>query len=369
MYVVDTSILSITLTGLDLAAPKWYNGLRRSNMRISYNTLPGNLSIMNGFGHAGFDIVRSLQALGHEVPYQDPTAPVELNFCQPQWMDFSSLDQYHIGYTPWESTVLPENWVEDFNECDEVWTPSRWTAGIYENHGVKKPVRVFPHGINPEYSPRLRDPGIINFFHQGEPAPRKGGQLVLDCFRAAFGDRSDVHLTIKSHGWNSTRAFNDQPGRELGTKGESIKGAPDKVYNNVSVITRDYPEEDMPGLYHDMDVMVYPSWGEGFGLIPHQAIATGMPTIVTNAWVTYEELILDELKLHSQLTKSPWQNIHPGKMFKPDADQLIEILRWIPLNYTDLAARAYQKAKLCHKRYNWLKLTETAFEEVVKKFG
>jgi len=337
-------------------------------MIISYNTLPGNLSTMNGFGYAGFNIVRALQELGHTVPYQDPTAPVEFNFCQPQWMNFSSENQYHIGYTPWESTVLPENWVEDFALCDEVWTPSRWVAGIYKKHGVQD-VQVFPHGISPEWRPKLRNPGVIQFFHHGEPAPRKGGQLVLDAFRAAFGNRNDVHLTIKSHGFNTTRAFKDEPGRELGAKGKSIEGAPDKVYDNVTVITRDYEETALIELYHTMDVLVYPSWGEGFGLIPWQAISTGMPTICTSAWLHFDELILDELKLYSKLTKSPWQNIHPGKMYKPDADQLIELMKYVVNNIDDLSQRAYDNAKLIHTNHTWQQVTERAFEKVVRKFG
>jgi glycosyltransferase involved in cell wall biosynthesis len=274
-------------------------------------------------------------------------------------MNFSSHDQYHIGYTPWESTELPENWAVDLNQCNEVWAPAHWVANVYKVEGITRPIKVYPHGIDPKWKPRLRRPGVINFFHQGEPSPRKGGQMVVDAFVKAFQHRNDVHLTIKAHGMNTTRIY----------KGEHIVGAPDVVHKNITVIRRALEEDELIKLYHEMDVMVYPSWGEGFGLIPFQGIATGMPTICTAAWATFKDELLPDLRLSSRLVKSPWQRLHPGKQYKPDEEHLVELLQYASLNIEPLAERACEMGKVVHERYNWLKLTEEAFEPIVKKFG
>ncbi len=57
-------------------------------------------------------------------------------------------------------------------------------------------------------------------------------------------------------------------------------------------------------MYHQHDVMIYPTYGEGFGFIPFQALATGMPVISTHEWADYKKY-LGPLKLNSTLIDSP----------------------------------------------------------------
>src|SRR6476469_11222229 len=115
-------------------------------MKISFVTALGNLTLTNGYGIAGFNMIKALQRLGHEVPFADDTAPVEIAFCQPDYSEWSNPDAYHIQYTPWESDELPDGWVDAFNDnCDEVWTPSPLIAKWYREAGVEKPIYVYEH--------------------------------------------------------------------------------------------------------------------------------------------------------------------------------------------------------------------------------
>lgn len=331
-------------------------------MEISFSTIPDNLTTANGYGYAGFNMVLSLQKLGHRVPYQSPSAPVEIFFSQPEFFDFTSQDQYKIGYTPWESTALPSGWLEGFEECDEVWTPSPLIAQWYKDAGVTKDVHVYEHGIDPVWKPKKRqDTGKIRFLHHGEPAPRKGGQLALDAFRAAFGNRDDVELTFKAHNYSLIRAF-DRSG--------SILGVPEDIYNNVHVYRQEFDlETQLIPLYHRNDVMVYPSYGEGFGLIPLQAMGTGMVTICTGAWAPYERLLEPELKLNSTLGASPWEEMHPGNVFHPDFDHLVDLYRYTYDNFDSLKQRAYKRSFQVHQEYDWTRLTESAFGHIFDRFG
>lgn len=325
-------------------------------MKISYSTLAGNLRLDNGYGLAGYNIVTSLQALGHKVPYKDRSARVQLDFCQPVWYDFAP-GQYKIGMTPWESTDLPLGWLEEFNQLDELWTPSDLIASWYVKAGVEVPVKVYEHGVGHNWTAQRRHRrDVLKFLFVGEPAPRKGGQMVFDAFRETFGDRKDVHLTIKAFGRNSIRA-------------KGLDRSPEKAHKNVSLITRKYTEEEMIFLHHNHDVLVYPSWGEGFGLIPLQAMATGMPTICTEAWATYRRFLLPELALSSRLVDSPWPNVHNGQMFEPSYEDLINSFRAVDADYDRLAGRAYRNSFPVHDEYDWVKLTENAFKEVVETFS
>ena len=122
-------------------------------MQISFSTLRSNFNKSVGYGHAAINIVESLNKLGHQVPYQTKVAPVQLNFSQPTHFKMHR-GQYQIGYTPWESTELPAEWMEYLQHCDEVWTTSTWCKEVFEANGIKD-VHVYPHGIEEFWAPRL----------------------------------------------------------------------------------------------------------------------------------------------------------------------------------------------------------------------
>lgn len=330
-------------------------------MEISFVTNMGNLSLTNGFGIAGYNLVTSLQRLGHKVPFASPTAPVEIAFSQPDYSDWSNPDAYHIQYTPWESNQLPQGWLEAFNEtCDEVWTPSPLIAQWYRDAGVKTPVYVYEHGIENIWTPKRRRRGeVLKFLHVGEPAPRKGGQMAFEAFKDVFGDRKDVSLTIKA--WNRSTIRVRKHG--------SILGNPHVVYKNVKTVYDEYTPEGMVGLFHHHDALIYPGWGEGFGLIPLQALATGMPTICTEAWAPYSQFLEPALALGSRLVDSPWPHIHTGKMFEPSYDELKEALRFVDREYERVSGLAFRRSYKVIEHYDWDRLTEQAFDRIVTKFS
>jgi glycosyltransferase involved in cell wall biosynthesis len=332
-------------------------------MRISFNTVLGNLNLNHGYGIAGYNMVRSLQKLGHEVPFAAGDAPVEIAFCQPDYSDWSNPDAYHIQYTPWESSDLPDGWVDAFNDnSDEVWTTSPLVAKWYAEAGVVKPIYVYEHGIDHMWTKKRRKRGErLKFLHVGEPAPRKGGQMAFEAFREVFGDRKDVHLTIKA--WNQSNV------RVYSKPSKSILGLPHEMYENITTIYNDMSDPEMVNLFRAHDVLIYPGWGEGFGLIPLQALATGMPTIVPTAWAPYARFVLPELDLDTTLVDSPWPAIHTGKMFRPDYEDLKEALRTADEDFDRLAGRAFRNSFDVHKEYDWLQLTKNAFAHIEEKFS
>ena len=329
-------------------------------MQISISTPIVNLKSMNGYGYATKYIVQSLNNLGYETPFQSPKAPVQLNFSQPEFYKLHR-DQYQISYTPWESTLIPEIWHENLKHCDEVWTTSDWCANVFEDNGYKN-VKVYPHGIDPMWKPRKRlGDGKIKFLHLGEPAPRKAGQMVVDAFIHLFGNNPDYHLTIKAHGHNTTRVYNNYIDKE-------IIGVPNEMYSNITVNTEILNDQELLKLYYDHDVFIYPSYGEGFGFIPLQALASGMPTICTGAWAHYKDF-LGPLKLKSEIIDSPWPFPHSGKVFEPDYQHLLETMRDVTHNFKAYSGYYYAQSTKIHEVYNWDQLTNKAFQPIFKKFS
>jgi len=329
-------------------------------MDISFSTPVINLKNNNGYGYAGLHIVNSLKELGHNVPFQSPHAPVQLNFSQPHFFKMHR-GQYQISYTPWESTVIPETWKENLKFVDEIWTTSDWCANVFEDNGYKN-VRVFPHGIEDIWKPRRRRPSdVLKFLHLGEPAPRKAGQMVVDAFVNLFKNDPRYSLTIKGYKTNTTRIYNNYIDK-------NIIGLPNDIYNNIKIITDDMNISQLVNLYYEHDVLVYPSYGEGFGFIPLQALASGMPTICTDGWAHYDKY-LGPLKLKSELIDSPWPFPHEGKVFEPNYQHLLELMRDVAINFAAYSGYYYAQSTKIHEDYSWLQLTNNAFDHIFKKFS
>ena len=211
------------------------------------------------------------------------------------------------------------------------------------------------------WKPRRRKPdGVIKFLHIGEPAPRKAGQMVVNAFTQLYGNNPSYSLTIKAYHNNTTRVYNNYIDKE-------IIGLPNYIYNNINIITEEFTESQLLQLYYDHDVLVYPSYGEGFGFIPLQALATGMPTICTSAWADYKNFI-GPLSLKSKLTQSPFLNL-PGLVFEPNYQHLLELMRDVVLDYNAYSGYYYAQSTKIHEKYNWLQLTEKSFDHIFKKFS
>ena len=319
---------------------------------FSYNTLPDNYNLNRGYAIAGYNMIMSIKKLGHSIYDSSPIPKVQINFSQPDWFLFRP-NQYQIGFTPWESTLLPAGWVKDFNRCDQVWTPSPWIAQVYKDNGVDVPVHVYEHGISKNWKPIMRRPqGPIKFLSVGEPAVRKNCQMTLDAFRETFkDDPSKATLTIKAFTRSSVRWY----------KNGSVRDPADLP--NVRVITTDVSPNEMTKIYNAHDVNVYPSYGEGFGFIPLQSLASGMPTICTAAWAPYKQF-LGPLALDSTPIESPWPDEHPGMVFKPNYDDLMTLMQYSYDNFDELARFYFKQSFALHEHYDWTTLTRNILKKI-----
>jgi hypothetical protein len=176
-----------------------------------------------------------------------------------------------------------------------------------------------------------------------------------------FGNNPDYQLTIKSHHFHSIRVY-DKDGRFFN---------PEDLYSNIKAINEDYSVEQLVALYHSHDVLIYPSWGEGFGFIPLQALATGMPTICTYDWAQYKKYI-GPLKLKSKVNTEDLPSAigdpHLGSMFKPDEKHLEDLMYEVAVNFKAYSGYYYAQSTKIHEEYDWIKLTKNAFKHLEKKF-
>jgi glycosyltransferase involved in cell wall biosynthesis len=326
-------------------------------MKVSFTGSPEAIDRSLGYGEAATHIMNTFEKLGVECLIKSKEANIGISFNMPSYYLFGQ-DQYKIGYTPWESTELLFGWHHGIAHVDELWTTSAWCADIFSKH-TDKPIFLYEHGITDDWVPLKKEYNKsrpFRFLHVGEPASRKDAQLVVNTFVDLFGDDPNYELILKCSRLNTTRVKDPVTGE--------FDGTPNTFYPNIRIIEEKLTPEQMVGLYNLCDVFVYPSWGEGFGFNPLQAMATGMPTICTEGWATYARYIT--MPLGAKWWQSPWPETHPGLLMKPDAEQLKYYMKDVVQNYNKYSELAYKNAFLIHKDYNWEKVSKPAVERLQK---
>lgn len=324
-------------------------------MQISFTGAPEHMSIGVGFGNASWWIFESFKQHNLNPMQNHPTAQIGVSFCPPNEYRFGGREQYKIGYTPWESSDFLPGWIDKLNECDEVWTTSTWNKGIFENN-LQREVFVFPHGIDHRFSPKRRkyiQHQPFTFLFIGEPFNRKDGQLVYDTFTKLFGNDDRYKLIIKC-----TPMPDSEPSIINTVQGSY--GEP--YYKNVVFVKKMLSVEDLVELYSSTHCFLYPSWGEGFGFNPLQALAMGIPTICVSGWAEYAKFIT--LPVESTWARSPWQSIHPGYQLKPDAEQFASHMLDVVQNYDKYATSTFKNSFKIHEEYDWMAISEPAAKKI-----
>ena len=179
-------------------------------------------------------------------------------------------DRYHAKdvawWAFWETTQLPSGAVERMNQCASVIVPCHWSAVHFRRNGVTVPIYVIPCILDPAFLPST-NPSIhqsTNAFvllAGGEPrngSDRKGMDLLLRCFSAAFVNDRSVRLRVK-----------------LGPDA----AIPVSTDSRISFRNDWLSPADLAAWYRSGHAFVSASSAEGWGYWPSQALACGLPVI------------------------------------------------------------------------------------------
>lgn len=290
-----------------------------------------------GYGRAANELKKALERLDVNI---HPSAPTVLNFCMPK--DYIYRD-YSIGYTPWESTEIPSNWYDPLSKVDELWSTSKWSANVLQQK-ANRSVFVLPHGVTDNWMPfrhERKHGHPFTYLHVGEPAVRKGGDLVLDAWYRAFKD-TNSRLIYKTTGIPMARVKN---------RSGSIVFSP-PMLENGQVINQVYSDLEMWRLFCEVDCMVYPTRGEGFGFIPLEAMASGLPTILPSDGGT-GEFSNYGIPLNNYMWSTSNQVEHPGLWLDHDVEEIITKMKKVRHDYEAYAKRAYGEAEKLHRVFDW----------------
>lgn len=148
--------------------------------------------------------------------------------------------------------------IEELYLSDVIVAPSTYSASSYLDSELAKKVRVNPLGANVEYKPRMPQKAGFVVLMVGNEFLRKGTHYLIEAFKLL--DRPDSELWIRG----------DVP-QEYAKR---IKDKRIKIFPSVS-------QQKLFSLYQSADVFVQPSIDEGFGMTVFEALAFGLPIVVT----------------------------------------------------------------------------------------
>lgn len=121
------------------------------------------------------------------------------------WPRVFKNGQYNIGYWAWELARLPETWKLYFEGLQEIWVPSTFVKNSIEPVSPI-PVYVIPHPVSPIQNIPLKrsDFGLpegkfilLSTFDLNSYITRKNPQAVIEAFKIASSENSNLHLVLK----------------------------------------------------------------------------------------------------------------------------------------------------------------------------
>lgn len=219
-------------------------------------------------------IKRRNRPLGHVVLFFDCVwTPENENYKKLQTKKHP--DQIRFAYSMVESSQIPPEWVNILNEYfDGVIVPDNYYVKIYEQCGVTVPIFCLSIGLNlkPFLTQDLKQsahhPFVFGNFGAG--ISRKNQKLLIEAFHEAFGNNPEVTLKINCRYLHPTV---DQEITEYLEKHQLSN----VIFTKTCLGQQEYLEA-----FKSLDCLVYLSKGEGFSIQPREAMALGIPVILSD---------------------------------------------------------------------------------------
>lgn len=301
-------------------------------------------------------VKRKKARLGKVAIYEDIFYPSSSEYFSRKFND-SCKDSIKIAYTMFESTVIPDDWVENLNTYfDMAIVPDPFYVKVYQDSGVKIPIFVLPLGLNlQDFLERplkqKKSDAPLTFGYFSTCYLRKNHVDLVKAFHKAFQNSDQVRLVINCK-QSTPEALADLK--------KTIK---DLGCTNIQLTTHCLDRAEYLQLFESIDCYVSLSKSEGFSKQPREAMALGLPVIVSNN--TAQKTICDSQLVTpvSCPTEEPayyehFRNVY-GVRFNIDIEEAANTFKDVYENYDKKLINA-------DKRRDWAKQYD--FENLKKYY-
>lgn len=262
----------------------------------------------NELAYLGYGLmnIKLQEELSKSVTFADD-AEWQLFVMQPNMVTGWTEGQKLALFSMWESDRLPAGFYTNLSKFDTIIVPSQHNVELFSQHhdnvhkawlGVDRTVW---HPVEREPNDKFRI--VIS----GAGWQRKGMDVVLDVFNELALPDAELHVKHVRPYFSSPASF---------------------PHPNVVVYRGWTSEADEVALMRSADVYISASRGEGFGLIPLQAISAGIPTILTDAHGHREFAHLATHRISTTLSPATiGTDRHIGNWCEPNREELADAIR------------------------------------------
>ncbi len=245
-----------------------------------------------GYGIASYNIIKNLLKQGQQINYlpigkpeiQDPIiqkiAIKELYEKAPSVKIWHQHELYghvgkgmHVGFPIFELERFNNLEIQSIRYNDRIFTCSEWAKQVVETY-TNVETKVVPLGVDTNiFSPHDSTRTKTIFFNCGKWEVRKGHDVLVNCFNAAFDYSDDVELWMMCH--------NPFYSAEQQSQWEGLyKNS--KLGDKIRIIPRQKTHSDVYNIMKQTDCGIFPARAEGWNLELLEMMACGKHVIATD---------------------------------------------------------------------------------------
>jgi glycosyltransferase involved in cell wall biosynthesis len=277
---------------------------------------------------------------------------------------------YGIGRMMTEAATISRTEISYTKIVDEVWVPTVFHKAIFEAYGMlESKVFVIPEAVNSLFFKSLqrtnvKDPSItFRFVSVFKLERRKGWDVLLKAYWRAFSSFDNVELVIRSYkpGWERGpsdlyHTFNALAKAEFKVPMASLA--------KVIWIQEELDRRQLRDFYHSADAFVLPTRGEGWCLPCVEAMASGLPVIVSNFSGPTEymnEVWSYPLKIA--------ENLNTDGTAEPSVDHLVELMRRVEREREEAARKGQAAMRHVGETYSPVAVGRVLFDHLLKRIA
>ena len=271
----------------------------------------------------------------------------------------------NIGFAVYETFDPPRPWVDILNTNDALIVPSQFNYKIFAHENINKPIFYIPHCIDFElYNDNVRPLSKYNkftFLFIGTWKIRKGYKQLIESWYSEFTNKDNVQLCIKTDKPKEAQAY---------INNYKKKNRINEGFAPLFLETKVLDEKSMPSFIKSFDCLVIPTSGEGFNIPSIQAMALGVPVIITDCGGCQEHATEETATLlkpegyifHQQMDGIPQFNSRKWAFLT--VNQIRKKMREVFENYQEAKNKTKYARECVENKFNYSKI-ENYFEEMI----
>ena len=262
-------------------------------------------------------------------------------------------NKYHIAHFFWETSRVPEVFVEGLKLMNEIWTGSEHNKKALEDSGVHVPILIFPQATEterPEPKPyKIPEFEGYLFYSIFEWIDRKNPEALINAYWQEFQNGEKVGLLLKTYFKDFTQRNKEMIHDAIETlkrRSGLSKFPPIFVYKELM------DRHQITRIHDTGDCFVSAHRGEGWGVPQVEAMLRTKPIISTNYGGVHEfltqslaQLLPYQLERVTGMSHSAFWYTEDQSWASVDEKKLREAMRWAyknPKSAKEMGMRAHE---------------------------